>query len=423
MLIGIDASRANYKHKSGVEWYAYYLIRHLARIDKNNEYILYADKPLTGGLSDLTKPDYAPYADICNSPGGWQEIKSPHGNFRAKILKWPFPYLWTQARLSLEMAVWHPDVLFIPSHTLPLIHPRASFVTIHDVAFEKEAKLYQREKMGPRRTLARRLVNLGVNIVTAGKYGADTLDYLRWSTRFGLKNARKVIAVSEYTKKDLVDIFSARPQSIEVVHNGYNAELFCGDLDPGRLPDILDKHGIRTPYLLYTGRIEKKKNIPLLIESFARYRALNPHSPHKLALVGDASYGYDEIKYTINELDLSNHVIMTGWVEEGDMPHIFNGADAFIFPSLYEGFGMPLLQAMACGTPVAASRATSIPEIVGNAALLFDPKDSNSMAEAIRRILHDAPLRRLLAERGRKRAGDFSWEKCARQTLAVLTPR
>ena len=141
---------------------------------------------------------------------------------------------------------------------------------------------------------------------------------------------------------------------------------------------------------------------------------------HKLVLVGDASHGYDEVKYMIREFNLENDVIITGWIPEVDMPYIYNGASAFIFPSLYEGFGIPLLQAMACGTPIVASSAGSIPEIAGDAAVLFNPNDVKSMASAISRIILDNELRQNLIKNGFNIVKDFSWEKCARETLFEL---
>ena len=157
MIIGIDASRANRCHKTGVEWYAYYLIRWLSKLDEKNEYILYTDQPLRGGLLDLTGEQYKPNDDCCESvkyhKKGYQILKSSHNNFKAKILKWPFRYFWTQGRMSLEMIFNRPDILFVPSHTLPIIHPKRSVVTNHDVGFEKEGELYEGQKIGPQGNL------------------------------------------------------------------------------------------------------------------------------------------------------------------------------------------------------------------------------------------------------------------------------
>ena len=140
----------------------------------------------------------------------------------------------------------------------------------------------------------------------------------------------------------------------------------------------------------------------------------------KLVLVGDASFGYDETNYMINEFLLNNEVVMPGWIEEEDMPYVYSGAAAFVFPSNYEGFGIPLLQAMACHIPIAASRASSIPEVVDKAAILFDPFNVRSIAEALREIISNESLRRNLIQFSQERIKNFSWEKTAKQTLALL---
>ena len=160
MIIGIDASRANRERKSGTEWYSYYLIKRLAKLDAKNQYILYTDKPLKGGLLDLICDDCDKMGEeVKTNKGGFQEIKSPHNNFKAKILKWPFNFFWTQGRLSIEMLFNKPDVLFIPAHTLPIIHPAKSVVTIHDVGFERDRRLYRQEQMGPGDNYGRKILN------------------------------------------------------------------------------------------------------------------------------------------------------------------------------------------------------------------------------------------------------------------------
>ena len=423
MVIGIDASRANREHKSGVEWYSYYLIRWLAKLDKDNQYILYTDAPLRGGLLDLRTKQYYPDqngGEEIYDRKGYQIIKSPFNNFKAKILKWPFKYLWTQGRMSLEMLFCRPDILFVPAHTLPVVHPGKSIVTIHDIGFERERRLYQKEEMGPESTRARKLLNIFIKIFTLGKYRADTIDYFRWSTAYALKKAIKIITVSNFTKRELTSYFGADPDKIKVVYNGYNKEVYRKIDDEGGIRNVLEKYGIERPYLLYVGRIERKKNIPTLIEAFSILKE-NKDIKHKLILVGDASYGYDETKYMINEFDLSNEVIMPGWLPELDMPYLYNGADAFIFPSVYEGFGIPPLQAIACGIPVATSNSSSIPEVVGNAALLFNPDDPYDMAAVFKKIITDKNIRELLLIAGDEHIKNFSWEKCARETLKEIT--
>lgn len=425
MIIGIDASRANRKHKTGTEWYSYYLIKCLAQLDSANTYILYTDEPLRGGLTDLVKDECSDINEENNTDiydrKGFQVIKSPHNNFKGKILKWPYKYFWTQGRLSLEMIFNRPDILFIPAHTLPLIHPKRSIVTVHDIGFEKESRLYDKKNILRKSKKTNLLLNLLVRIFTLGKYGANTFDYLRWSTEFSLINADKIITVSNFTKKDIEIFYKTDSSKIKVVYNGYNDKLYRKIDNKDNIKNVISKYGLDGPYIFYVGRIEKKKNTPALIEAYYNLKIEHPEIRHKLVLVGDASFGFDEIKYLIEEFSLENDIILPGWVKEEDMPYIFNGADAFVFPSIYEGFGIPLLQAMACGIPITASHATSIPEIAGDAALYFDPYNVRSITNSLYKIIVDQELRKRLVENGSDNIANFNWKKCAKETLSIIS--
>jgi glycosyltransferase involved in cell wall biosynthesis len=419
MLIGIDASRANRKFKGGTEWYSYYLIRELAKIDRTNQYILYSDRPLVGGLANL-KDDGQLSAPGKINYWGWQEIKSPHNNFRVKVLYWPFKFFWTQLRLSLEMLIFPPEVLFISAHTLPLIHPKKSIVTIHDIGFAREKQLYSLDDIGPAGSLMGVLLNFFIKLFTGGKFGSNVLDYHSWSTKFALKHAKKIIAVSEFTKQELIDVYGAAQAKIEVVYNGYNQFIYKKINDQAEIEKILNKYEINVPYIFYVGRLEKKKNTATLVQAYAVMRQKYKNIKHKLVLAGNASLGFDEVKYVIEEFDLNNDVIMTGWIPESDMPFIFNGASVFVFPSLYEGFGIPLLQAMASEVPIAASDIAPIVEVSRGAALLFNPKDKNDIAEKMARLIANKKLAENLVNLGRNRVKDFSLDSCAKKTLSVI---
>lgn len=422
MIIGIDASRANRHHRSGTEWYSYYLIKEIARLDSRNEYILYTDKPLGADLSNLISPDKSNnHPDF--DQNGFQIITSPHNNFKAKVLNWPFQFLWTQGRLSLEMLISKPDVLFVPSHTLPLIHPKKSVVTIHDIGFERDRTIYKKKALGPGKGKSRSLLNFLVKIFTRGKYNSNSLDYLAWSTLFGLKRATKVITVSNFSADEIRSIYGKElnPEifsKISVVHNGFNQEKFKINLDRDKIKTVLNKHELTKPYIFYLGRIERKKNIPRLIEAFSQVVKFNPEV--QLVLTGDASYGFDEVKYLISEFGLDDKVIKTGWVEEDDLPYLYAGSEMFVFPSLYEGFGIPLIEAMACGVPVCCSNAPAITEVVDGAAYAFDSQNSIDMAEKMSRILNDRNLKTELIQKGLEQAKKFSWHQSAKETLEIL---
>jgi glycosyltransferase involved in cell wall biosynthesis len=400
MLIGIDASRANRQRKTGTEWYSFYLIENLAKLDHTNTYRLYIDDELSPELQKAIK----------DNP-----------NFSVKFLAWPLYSFWTLGRLSLEMLFNCPDVLFVPAHALPLFYPRKTITTIHDIAFMQDHNLYRPERVKTGSVGARQLVHYLVKILTFGKYGADSVDYLYWSTAFALKHAAKIITVSEETKKDILIFYpKTKTKSIVVIHNGFNNNLYRQVFDKEKIKNTLDKYGLASPYFLYIGRLEKKKNTAMLIESFAIVKENNLDIKEKLILIGNAGYGYDEIQYIIEDFNLNREVLMPGWVLEEDLAYILNGASAFIFPSKHEGFGIPVLQSLACGIPTAVSDIPVLHEIAADSVLYFDQNDRISMANALKKIIIDERLRAELQAKGLERSKSFSWEKCARETLLEI---
>jgi glycosyltransferase involved in cell wall biosynthesis len=314
-----------------------------------------------------------------------------------------------------------PDVLFVPAHGIPLIHPKKTVNTIHDIAFKRETKVYEDHKLGPQKGRGSRLINFLVRLMTLGKYGASATDYLNWSTEFSLNHSRKIISVSQATKDEVLKVFGSNEKKIKVIHNGFNDRLYHKINDEKKIAEVLNKYGLSRPYFLYVGRLEKKKNTPLLIEAFVKFQHFSENRQEKLVLIGDASFGSDEIKYIIHEFGLTDKVLMPGWVSEEDIPYIFNGAQAFIMPSLHEGFGITLLQAMACGVPAIVSDITVLREVAGDAALFFNPRDKEDMARTMAKIATDEKLRAEMIVKGQRRAKEFSWEKCARETLNYLT--
>lgn len=423
MIIGIDASRANRDRKSGTEYYSYYLIRNLAKIDSENQYILYTDKPLKGGLLNLGREDCEDCMDenfLEYDKDGYQIIKSPHNNFKAKVLEWPFKYFWTLGRLSLEMIFKKPDILFVPAHALPLVVPKKNINTIHDVAFERDKKVYDKESVSIENVKLRKIINYFIKIFTRGRHGSSPLDYLSWSTRHALKKAKKIITVSNFSKQEILDIYKTDPNKIEVIHNGYNDYIYKKIEDKEKILKVLEGYNINQPYILYIGRLEKKKNTPALIEAFAILKEKNKSLKEKLVLLGYGSLGYDEVKYLIEEYHLEEDVIMPGWVDEKDVPFLYNGAHFFVFPSKHEGFGIPLLQAMGCETPIICSDLPVLREIAQDAALFFNPNEIHDIADSMNKIIFDEDLKNDLIKKGKKRAEDFSWRRCAEETLSLI---
>jgi len=370
-LIAIEAARPNRRQKTGTEWYGYHVIQQMKKIadPREDRFILYSNSPLHSGLE-----------------------KMPNKSWREKELGWLLPRFWTQGRLSFEMLINPPDVLYVPAHAMPIIHPKKTVVTLHDVGFERFPELYSK----------------------------PDLWYHRWSAKYVISQAAKIITVSHFSKNELIELYAAPAEKIHVTHLGFDSDRYKAIDNQDKIDRVLEKYNIKKPYIFYIGRLEKKKNIPLLVEAFGRYKRQNKPDEHRLVLVGRPGFEYEKIKESVKRYDLADWVIEPGWVPEEDIPYLYNGATCFAFPSRYEGFGIPLLEAMATETPILASRAASIPEVAGDAALYFQTDDIESLVANLRAILRDEVLRDQLRKNGRKRARAFSWEKTAKNTLDIL---
>ncbi|MBC8249028.1 MAG: glycosyltransferase family 4 protein [Anaerolineales bacterium] len=376
MLIGIDASRSVAQERTGTENYSLNLIRHLLALQSEHRYRLYFNR--------------APSFDLlatCNLRSFAQAQDRP-ATCNLRIM--PFPRLWTHLRLSWEMARRPPDLLFVPAHVLPIVHPRRSVVTIHDLGY-----LYYPQ--------AHRLL--------------DRL-YLDLSTRYNARAATRLIADSSATKQDLIERYGSEPDKITVVYPGYDEATFQTVRDEKAIRAVKAKYDIVGDYILFVGTLQPRKNLTRLIEAFSNIQY--PISNIQLLIAGKKGWLYEKIFRQVEELGLEGRVVFTGYVAEGDLPALLSGARLFVFPSLYEGFGLPVLEAMACGTPVVCSNASSLPEVAGDAAVLVDPLDVEELAAAMERVLGDEKLRAGLIERGFEQAKKFSWEKCAHETLGVL---
>jgi glycosyltransferase involved in cell wall biosynthesis len=220
------------------------------------------------------------------------------------------------------------------------------------------------------------------------------------------------------TKCDLIERYGTEPDKITVVYPGYDEATFQPVRDEEVIEAVKARYGIAGDYILFVGTLQPRKNLIRLVKAFADCRS--PIADCRLVIAGKKGWLYQEIFRRVEELGLEKKVVFTGYVPEGDLPALLSGAHLFVFPSLYEGFGLPVLEAMACGTPVVCSNASSLPEVAGDAALMVDPLDVEGLATAMERVLSDEELRAELTERGFKQARKFSWERCARETLAVL---
>lgn len=419
MVIGINAAAAIKQPRTGVEEYSYQLIKHLTMLPEAREhrFFLYVpevkNNPSTrsstsSGLAQGIFPERI-RQQAGESKDNPFDFPSPP-NFEIKILHWPLPFLWTQIRLAWEIWRRKPDVLFIPVHILPFGAPKNSVVALHGLEYEYWPQYYP---------FWHRL-------------------FLRWSTKHALARARRIIAVSENTKNDLMKLYGGEKEKIKVVHHGVSfsnptqlpLNLRGREIHPisplqkeGEIPPLKLRGGegeLFKPYLLYIGRIETKKNIQGILEA---YRILKEEYglPHELVLAGAPGYGYENFhpvgghpkgeKFKIVEL---------GYVSEEIKWHLLSNASIFLFPSFYEGFGIPVLEAQAAGVPVITSFSSCLPEIAGSGALFVNPKNPVQIAEAVKQIIDDNDLRDKLIRLGYENVKRFSWEKCARETLKIL---
>ncbi len=244
-----------------------------------------------------------------------------------------------------------------------------------------------------------------------GKYDAFRTFYVLRILTFLMRRASRVVSVSHSTRRDLVSYARVRKARVSVVHNGAELARFT----QAGSPEVLDKYGIDRPYLIYTARLEHPgKNHVNLIRAFSKMRN---HREMQLVLAGSPWNGAEAIYDEVTRLELEEHVVFTGFVPDADLPMLVQTAEVFVFPSLFEGFGIPLLEAMASSTAVCASNRSSLPEVAGSAALLFDPEDSDDMARVVQEALLIPELRAELVYRGRKRADRFTWQKSAAELL------
>lgn len=359
-ILGIDASRANKPRKSGTEVYAWQLIRNLQKfVPPETEALLYTREKLEQSLVPVVS------------------------NWKEKILFWMPRIFWTLGRLSFEMWRRPPELLWVPTHTIPGFAPR-TVVTIHDVGFLARPELYK---------LSDRI-------------------YHYFSTRRIVKNAEHIITVSEFSKREIMKFCNLPSERISVTPLAADVSFY--KRSPDEIKAIQAKYSIYGPYFIFIGRLEKKKNIGGLMRAFVLFGKKYPKA--RLLLVGRPGFGWKEARKNY-PLDAIRQI---DWAQSKDLPALISGALALILPSHYEGFGIPVLEAMATGTPVICSNTTSLPEVGGEAALYFDPYKPEELVSVMRRIYKEPELRDAMSRKGLERSKLFSWEKTAEATWNIL---
>lgn len=358
MKIAVDASRGFLDKKTGIEEYVYQLVKNLQKDLVDHEVVLYLRK---GSLEKAQK--------TLKIPEKWE------------FKEIPFKYFWTQIGMAWEFLTNSPDVLFIPAHTIPWIHPKNSVVTIHGLEYEHCPESYSL--------------------------------YSRWFHRFFIKKsckwASKIVAISENTKKDLINLYGVNGRKIEVVYNGFT------EISKGFKAGKKRKKN----YLLFLGRIEQRKNVKRIVQAYDALRAKGKYKG-QLVLAGKVGHGFGEINRAIKESEFSKDIILKGYVSDQERFSLIKNADIFLFPSLCEGFGLPILEAQSVGVPVITSKQGPMDEVAGDKNILINPLKVDDMVKMMGNILDKPELRKKVIERGLKNVERFSWRKCGEETAEIL---
>jgi glycosyltransferase involved in cell wall biosynthesis len=361
--IGVNAhllSLAESYRSAGINWYIYNLLHHLPEVASDIEYTVF-----------LSERRYTA------APGIHLQVS------KLPTSRPPVRILWEQALQPWAVRRAKLDLLHSPAFVGPVVGACPLVVTVHDLSF----------------------------LFFPQSFRALNRSYLRLFTRLSVRRAQRVLAVSESTKRDLVQYYGLSPAKVDVVHNGVDRAF--RPLPADVVAAFRRQAGLPDRFLLFVGTLEPRKNVVRLIEAYARL----PKERPPLVLVGGKGWLYDQIFARVEALNLSNQVHFAGYVLAEDLPLWYNAADLFVYPSLYEGFGLPPLEAMACGTAVITSTASSLPEVVGTAGQMVDPTDTQALATAMEQVLTARDVREQMQAAGLAQAQGFTWEQTAQRTV------
>lgn len=366
--IWIDGTEANVNQRLGSGAVAFELIKNFEKLDKKNEYtILLPGKP----LEDLPK----------------ERVGFKYKQIRIKRLKTIFG-------LALEhfFSKEKPDVIFSPTHYIPRYINCKRVATIFDLAYLHFPQMFTK---------------------------GDLYKLTKWS-EYSIENVTHLVTISNFTKKDLIKNYKISKDKITVAYPGYDEDFYKPLNDKDKISKIKEKYNSGDNYIIYIGTIQPRKNLLRLIEAFRKIENLKLVIVGKTSGEGKEGWMYKDILELPEKLGISEKIEFTGYVEKDELVYLLNGAKAFILPSLWEGFGIPVVEAMACGVPVIVSNVSSLPEIVGDAGLLVNPKSADQIEQAIRTINTDKKLQEKLSKKGIARAERYSWKKMAKSVIHVL---
>ena len=370
MRIGVNTLFLIPAKVGGSETYLRKVLAELVSLDETHEYVLFCNRENAGTFPEIERPNV-------------MEVRS---NVRATSR--PRRVLYEQFVLPKLVKCHGVDVLWSPGYTAPLRLACPSVVSTLDMQFKHYPEDFSRAALIATRFLVPRAA----------------------------RRAAAVLTLSEYSKREIVQFCRVAAERVHVVYLAAD-ETTGGDIPAGEQRAVLERFGLDEPYILTVANAWPHKNVPALV----RAHAMLPEScARRLVIVGIRGRGMAEVNAAIAESPRADRIVTTGWLSERELWILYRNAGVFAFPSLFEGFGLPVLEAMAAGVPVVSSNAASLPEVYGDAPLAFDPTDEAAMADAIRRVLEDDTLARDLVERGRRNLARFSWRRTAEQTLEVL---
>jgi len=366
MIIGIDGNEANVERKVGIGEYAYELLMQFVNLKSQ--------------VSDLKFVIY-----LKNTPR--EDLPSEQKNWQYRVIG-PKKF-WTQFGLPLDL-FFHkprPDIFFTPTHYAPRFAPMPTVVSVMDLSYIHFPELFKK---------------------------SDLYQLKNW-TSYSVRNAVKVFTISNASKDDIIKVYKVPEDKVVVTYPGikHESEMILEK----NMKDLRKKYGIGEDYILYVGTLQPRKNIVRLIEAFSKIN----HDNIFLVIVGKKGWLYEEILSAPKKFKVENSVKFLDFVPEKELPIIYRNALCFVLPSLYEGFGLPVLEAMKYGCAVITSNISSLPEAGGDAALYVDPMSVDDIASKIKMLINDKKLRNDLVEKGKKQVKKFSWEKTAKETLSVLT--
>lgn len=372
MKIAIQAADLDTDRIDGTRVYILNVLKYLGKFDPASQFLIYHKKDFN---PELYPPDFPNY----------------------EIIKKNSSFLWTQTRFASELLKDGPDVLWMPMHNIPLLRKKKmkTVVTIHDLAFKYFPECF------PKKDLFK------INLLT----------------RLAVTLSDKIITISESSKKDILKFYPGTPENkIKVIYHGFDAELFSKERDLSEEEKVKRKYGISSNYILYTGGIQPRKNLEVLIEAFniLKKKESASLSPLQLVLAGEKAWLAESFSKKTEGSPYKKDMILTGKVSFDELGHLYRGAEIYVYPSLYDGFGITPLEAMASRVPVICANNSSLPEVAGDAALYFKENDPKELADKIERVAGDESLKNDLVMKGLSQIKKFSWEKCAKETLEYL---